>query len=128
MAIGIARKGYPNSGKYYTAGKNPGEGFDSVFNAFMEERGNAIPEAPRGIDAVRESWADYYVLVALEGKISDYVAEVPFRTIAFEWNIAAPDMSEGDESTRRAALEAAYKEIASRVRDLMEALQGEDAS
>lgn len=127
MALSIARKGYPKSGKYYTAGRNPGQEFDPVFREFMEAQGNSIPDTPRGIESVRESWHDYYVLIALEGTISNYTPEVPFRTIAFDWGLTAPDLSEEDD-TRRAALEASYKEIAARVRDLMEALHGEDAS
>lgn len=127
MALGIARKGYPKSGKYYTAGLNPAKELDPAFRTFMEERGTSIPEAPRGLDTVRESFQDYYVLIALQGTISDYVEEVPFRTIAFDWNLTAPRDSDNQEQ-RPAALEACYKEIAAKVRDLMEALQGEDAS
>jgi len=127
MALSIARKGYPKSGKYYTAGRKPGKELDPFFRDFMEEQGNSVPEAPRGIETVRESWQDYYVLVALEGTISDYLDEVPFRTIAFDWNLNAPDMAEPDDEKRRTALESCYREIASRVGDLMVALQGEDA-
>jgi len=128
MALSIARKGYPKSGKYYTAGLSPGEEFDPLLRDFMEAQGNSLPDAPRGIDTVLESWQDYYVLIALEGAINDYVAEVPFRTIAFEWNLAPPDLSETDDEKRRNALSSTYRELASKVRDFLEALQGEDAS
>lgn len=104
MALSIARKGYPKSGKYYTGGRHPAKEFDPLFRAFMEEHGNSIPEVPRGIESDRESWQDYYVLVALEGTISDYVAEVPFRTVALDWDVSMPDVKSLDEDQHRAAL------------------------
>lgn len=128
MAVSIARKGYPKSGKYYTAGKNPGKEFDPVFRAFMEDNGSGVPDELRGLDTVRQSWKDYYVLVALEGATMDYVDEIPFRTIAFDWGLSAPKLEGLDEQQRRGALEAVYKELAPKVSDLMESLQGEDAS
>lgn len=128
MAVSIARKGYPRSGKYYTAGRNPSEGLDPNFRKFMEDNANPTVDEPRGLEAVRESWKDYYVLVALEGEIKDYLDEVPFRTIAFEWGLSAPTLKGLDEQQSRAALEAVYKELAPQVRDLMVALQGDDAS
>ena len=128
MALSIARKGYPKSGKYYTAGLEPADDFEDDFRSFMEEHGNSIPELPRGVDAVRESWSDYYVLVTLEGRTEDYLAKVPFRTVALEWNLEAPEVGELDPEQRREAYANVYREIASRVRVLMETLQGEDAS
>lgn len=127
MAVSIGRKGYPKGGKYYTAGRIPAKEYDSTFRSFMDDHGNIVPEAPRGLDTVRESWKDYYVLIALEGAISDYVDEIPFRTIAFEWDLKAPELENLDEQGKRDALEEVYKQTASRVRDLMEALHGEDA-
>ena len=128
MAVSIARKGYPKSGKYYTAGIKPAKGLDPAFRKFMQDNGSPTSEEPRGLEAVRDSWKDYYVLVALEGATKDYLSEIPFRTIAFEWGLKAPALKGVDEAEGRAALEAVYKELAPKVRDLMVALQGDDAS
>ena len=128
MAQSIARKGYPKGGKYYTAGISPDEDFDPQLRSFMEDHGNSLPEAPRAIDWVPEAWNDYYVIVALEGKIEDYLAHVPFRTIAFEWDLDAPAREGMSEADHRGAIEASYKELASRIRGLMESLHGDDAS
>lgn len=129
MAMGIAAKGYADSGRYYTAGRSAAASFDPAFRSFMEERGHSMPEAPRGLDTVSGSWGDFYILVCLEGAVSDYLERVPFRTIAFEWDLTPPVVAEdASEDDRKQAYEDAYKLVAAKVRGLIEALQGEDAS
>ncbi len=133
MAMGIAAKGYPEGGRFYTAGRTPASEFDPAFREFMEERGHSLPpEGPRGLETVRDAWADFYVLICVEGAVGDYLDRVPFRTIAFEWNVAAPGLGRGEtdvsDEQRKKAYEAAYRVVASKVRGLIEALQGEDAS
>ena len=128
MALGIARKGYPNSGRYYTASLTPVASFDEQLQIFLDENGNALPGAPRGIEAVRDSWQDYYILICLEGRTEDYLANVPFRTIALEWKFTLPSFDELSAEERREAYQHIYQELTSKVRGLMETLQGEDAS
>ena len=131
MAAAIAKKAYPESGIYTSAGLHPIDELDPVFTAFMDERGIDLrgesPRSPRSIDDVQR-WSDFRVIVSLQGPIHDYVSDVPFRTVALEWDIPEPPGQEATEDEARARLEEIYKQLALEVRILMETLRGEEAS
>ena len=128
MAVSIARKHYSEYGNYYTASINPVSEVNPSLESFMTSHGHGVADKPRGVDVVKEMLGDYYVIVYLEGKSSDYDLVMPFRTIAFEWNLSCPtaDVS-GDETLDADSYEACYKEVSSQVRNLIVDLLGEES-
>ncbi|HSF19126.1 MAG TPA: phosphate signaling complex protein PhoU [Vicinamibacteria bacterium] len=129
MAAAIARKAYPESGRYKSAGLEPAERLDPGFVQFMEEQGMDMQDhRPQPIDWVPEEWSSFHVLVSLEGPIERYLPEVPFRTVALEWEVPPAPVAEASETERRERFEETFRLIAIEVRDLMETLRGEEAS
>lgn len=128
IAAAIAKKAYPESGIYTSAGLHPVDKLDPVCTTFMDERGIDLRgESPRSIHEVH-GWSDFRVIVSLQGPIHDYVSDVPFRTVALEWDIPEPPGKEATEAEARARLEEIYKQMALEIRILMETLRGEEAS
>jgi phosphate transport system protein len=128
MAEAIARKSFPNSGDYISAGKDPASALDDLVSEFMQERGfDMSAVAPRGFDLTRPELADQHVIVSLDGPLNRYLAAVPFHTIGLEWDL--PELIDNAEGTEtQHALETAYRELAVQIRDLMHLLRGEEAA
>ena len=121
IAAAIARKAFPDSGQYESAGWDPASRVDPELVAFMEKKGHDLHDAtPRKIEAGRDALADYHVVICLG---EDPFEGVPFHTVLLEWDLKSRDRAESSEH-----YEELYRGLASRVRELMETLQGEGAS
>lgn len=118
LAAAIASNNFSNSGVFATAGKASAAALDIRLVSFLEERGLSVAErGPRALSSLTSNdLAEQQVMVCLEGKINDYVDALPFHTAVQEWNL-------GDVAN----MEDSYREIAPRIRDLMELLRGEGA-
>jgi phosphate transport system protein len=129
LAVAIARKAYPMSGEYVSAEPQPTRALGKAVSQFMEERGLEVANlAPRSIDDMREAFSGFHVIVSLSGPVSNYVSQVPFRTVALEWDVGEPpDASASDEETVE-RLEQLYRQVVHEVRELMDTLRGEEAS
>jgi len=127
MAEAIARKNYPQSGAYSSAGQQAADSLDSHLVSFLEERGVSLGDArPKALDLAPAELADCHVVVSLEGPVKSYIEAIPFHTTALEWDVgAAPKGLEGEEARQR--YEALYREIALQLQDLMTILRGEEA-
>ena len=129
MAAAIARKAYPNSGVYSSAGRAPAKALDPRLIDFMDARGIGLDaQKPRGIEEISDSLGDFHVIVSLEGPIERYLPKVPFRTVVLEWDVPTPPPPGADPAEASARMEEIYKAIANEVRELMETLRGEEAS
>jgi len=125
MAEHIARKAYPESGKYTSAGWEPVEALRPELQAFMDAHGFDLRGAhPEKLSALHEDLADQHVIVDLIGQAREHLPEIPFHTALIRWNI--------DEDLRGATtteeFERLHNELAPKVRALMETLHGENAS
>jgi len=122
IAVAIGDKAFPASGDFSSAGLSNQPAEDALVG-FMEEAGHGIEERPEPpLDLGSIHWRDYDVIISLEGPVSEYVAEVPVGTVAFEWPIPArPDSADPDAHDRYRAM---YREISSRLHDLMETMRG----
>lgn len=127
MAEAIARKAFPNSGHYHSGGRQPAEAVDPQMARFLEEHGIDIAGAgPKLLELVPQELAANHVIVSLEGSVRSYIDEVPFHTVALEWD-AGPAPKGLDETQTRQRFEEMYREISLQIRDLMEVLRGEEA-
>lgn len=118
LAAHFASKAYPDSGTYQSAGYAPAAALDDRFVAFAAEKGlNLASAAPRALSEVEDLLSDFHFVIALGGDAKAHLTDVPFHTVVLQWGLAdARDP------------EAAYKDLASRIGDLLERLRGEDAS
>ena len=127
IAEAFARKQYPESGTYASAGRRAAEQLDPCAVTFLQNHGLfAAGAKPKALDTSHDALMAYHVVVSLEGQPKSYVANPPFHTSLLEWDIG-PIPGDVDEAQRMSRLEEAYRDIALQVRDLMEILHGEGA-
>ena len=125
IAQAVARKTFPNSGTYDSAGRRNGVDLKPGLLSFMEARG--LVQAPvqyQVLDPDVRKVAKYDVVVSLQGKARSYLPQQPFRTVFLDWDVGAlPEEPGGAENDERYL--DMYREITARIRDLMETLRGE---
>lgn len=127
IAEAVARKTFPNSGEYDSAGRrNSADLKTGLFN-FMEAHGLVLgPIETKVLEPEVDKAAKYDVVVSLQGPVSTYLPKQPFRTVFLDWDVGTPP--EGlDETETDERYTELYREITVRVRDLMETLRGEGA-
>ncbi|MGD2056040.1 MAG: phosphate signaling complex protein PhoU [Gammaproteobacteria bacterium] len=127
MAEAIARKYFPGSGVYTSAGRQPAASLHTAMTGFLEQHGIHLGDArPKALDMTPLELTTQHVIVSLQGPVKTYFEQVPFHTTPLEWDIE-PAPATDDTQQANKQLEAIYREIAVQVRDLMETLRGEGA-
>jgi phosphate transport system protein len=127
MAEAIARKSYPNSGRYSSAGQQPAAQVDQELVEFLDQRGLDLSRAqPKPLNFTNQELSEFHVIVSLDGPIESYFGTLPFHTTGLEWTLGTPlsDLS-GNQATGR--YEEVYRELSYHIRHLMELLRGEGA-
>ncbi len=127
MAEAIARKNYPQSGDYRSAGKDPADTIDQAMTQFLDRYGlDLSSRAPIPLELTPQELAHFHVIVGLQGSPESYFSSIPFHTTCLEWDLGEPPHGrEGEEAQRR--LEEIYRELTHQIRELVELLRGEGA-
>lgn len=113
-----ARRAYPKSGSYASAGWAPTDSLDSALVEYMDARGVDVgPAAPSMLEPFGSQPEHFHVIVVMSPHGRDHLTDVPYRTTVVEWSL--------DNDGRD--LEQLYKEIVVRVQDLMKTLAGPNA-
>ena len=129
LAEAIAKKIYSTSGIYSSAGRLPKEDLSPTLLTFMHQHGlGTYIGSPKPINFTLEELSKFHVIVSLSGAVKSYIPQVPFHTVAIEWDVGEIAFSELDELQIQHRLEEMYRNIALHVRDLMTILRGEGAS
>ena len=122
LAEAFARKAFPESGIYSSAGWEPAERIEPALVEFMNQYGLSVEdESTNLLESETHQLAKYHVIVGVEDGARDQISRLPYKTVFQDWGGQAPQEMSNE------ALEKAYKEITPRVRDLMETLRGEGA-
>jgi len=127
LAEAVARKTFPNSGEYESAGRINGVNPPSELVEFMETHGLAVGSLEtKALEPDVQNASKYDVIVSLQGPIGGYLPRQPFRTVFLDWDVGTvPEgVSHVEAEEHYTQL---YREISARVRDLMETLRGEGA-
>jgi phosphate transport system protein len=127
LAEALARRMYPNSGEYASAGAEPAADVDLLLLSFLENHGvESSGLKPQSIVAVDSRLADFKVVISLDKEVKEYLPQLPFHTSSLCWQMAAfdPDMS---DDKKRERLEEIYRELSVRLEDLMQLLIGPNA-
>lgn len=123
MAEALARKSFPGSGNYSSAGAAPASAVNAATAAFLHDKGLDLSGAtPSPIDFTDHELAEFHLVVSLDGAVREHIPQLPFHTLGLEWDIASLGDSPDEES-----LTAAYRELSTRIADLMQVLRGSDA-
>ena len=121
MAEFFAKKAFPESGRYFSAGLKPAEKFDPKFVSFMDSRGfDLIGMKPKSMDKLPKL-DNFDIIVGLQGPIKSRISRVPFHTSVLEWDVA-PLPSEIADDQIEEHLNNVHKTILVNIRILMETL------
>lgn len=122
MAEAIARKAFPDSGRYASAGLDPASKLNDHVVSYMEKLGVDLSKhRPRGLEVRHSILAEYHMVIGLGLDPAEYIPDPPFHTVLLAWEgIDCPASEE--------QCEAEYRKIANKIADLMEILHGPDAS
>ncbi len=127
MAEAFARKVFPESGRYASAGWKPAKSLDPACARFLDGNGLDVADLePTALDLPVEELGDYHVIVNLEHGQEAPLPGIPFHTVLVDWDVGPPPAGL-DQERKDALIEEAHKELTTRVRDLMETLRGEGA-
>ncbi|MCP4204402.1 MAG: phosphate signaling complex protein PhoU [bacterium] len=127
MAAAFARKAFPASGEYESAGWEPAEKVDMQCLHFLDRKNFSTRGLePRPMPATLEELAEFHLVIGLEPGTRERFEEVPFRTVVLEWDIGGYT-HDLDQERSQAMLKAAFKEIKHDMRELMETLRGDEA-
>jgi phosphate transport system protein len=127
IAEAIARKNFPESGRYISAGRQPAAALNPTMVEFLENHGVnlAVSAKPSAIDMTPLQLTTQHVIVSLQGPVKSYFDQIPFHTTPLEWDVGpAPESSDAAGIQR---LEELYRDMAVQIRDLMETLRGAGA-
>ena len=127
IAEAIARKAFPNSGEYSSAGWEPGEEVDPALVEFMERKGLSLELAlASNLPLGSHELNDYHVVVSLWDDVRERVPQTAWGTVFLQWDVGRCPMSlSGDEA--EAQLDDLHRRLAGEIEDLMVTLRGEDA-
>ena len=126
MAVAYARKAFPGSGRYSSAGFAPAAALDPRCAAFLDANGYGVEDLEPALwEETGEELAAHHVIVSFAGDIAERV-EIPFHTIFLEWEVSSPP-EDADDARAAELLAGKHREIGQRVRELMETLRGEGA-
>lgn len=118
LAEHFTRKAFPQSGRYRSAGWQATEDIDPAYQRFAQTVGIDLAKAwPASLTTVRDQLDEYHLIIGLDRQSRQQVGKLPFHTIMLVWDVDANSGPEG-----------VYRQLAPRVRELMEHLRGEQAS
>lgn len=115
LAESYARKAFPSSGEYQSAGVAPAAQLAEPWTKMMTEVGlDGRQLTPKSLDLTADELAGLHLIVGLGGDPHDWLETVPFHTVCLQWNVA-------DDPA------AALGELRGRIAELMELLRGPEA-
>ena len=122
VAEAYARKAFPESGRYASAGWDPAVSLDSALVEYLDGRGVDMRGAkPTPLTDVESAPEHYHVVVVFSPEARAHLGDVPYRTTVVEWSLpTGPDGA-------LLGYAQLYEEIVVRVQDLMKTLAGPDA-
>jgi phosphate transport system protein len=127
LAAALAKKAFPDSGHYDSAGFSAGDALAPEMEALATELSLDVDGVhPTPLDASRESLEKYHVIVCLTPDAEKHIPKIPYASALLTWKL--PRLSEpGSESNVDARLRELRKHLVSEIRDLMVLLRGDSA-
>jgi len=124
MAEAYARKAFPESGQYASAGWNPSAELDPGLAEFLDRNGIDVSgKVPRQLHPIHEETRHPHVVVALDPGAREHIPKIPFRTVFLEWDLGV-DLRSLPENLTEDQMDTLFKALAHKVRQLMQTLRG----
>ncbi len=124
MAEAIAKKSYPASAKFSSAGREAASEIDPMMVDYMSRNGlNMKGMTPKGVDTFAPDMASIDVIISLQGSVRDYPVDIPFHTAFLTWDVGAKPG--GDDKAKKEQYSALHRDISTFINDLMLMLRGE---
>jgi len=127
LAVALARKAFPASGRYSSAGYRAGENLAPELVALAEELSldlAGIDPTPLSTDP--KQLEQYHVIVALAPDVRRQLGQVPYATVLLEWQLPGlADVASGGAVAGRLREVSQY--LSNEISDLMVTMRGEDA-
>lgn len=127
LAVALARKAFPASGDYASAGFQAGDALAPELEGFADKLSLDITGlGPTQLKADREALEQYHVIVCLTPEACRHIPDVPYATVLLEWDLpklSSPDAG-GTLDTRLADI---AKRLGAEIRELMVTMRGEEA-
>ncbi len=119
----LARKAFPESGHYASAGYRPADELAPELLGLVGDLGIDVGDlSPTKFDA--SSLSQYHVVVWLNGDPSTHIGELPYETVLLRWEL--PKFA--DAANISTQLREISNALSAEIRDLMVMMRGEDAS
>jgi len=125
MAKGIGKSLASPRFSFYSAGINP-RPVDQKTVAFMKEKGIDISNQTSKYLNQIINLEDYQIFVSLCKEATNAFPPPPTKMISIQWEIEDPSRASGTEEQINAAYEHAYQVLDAHIRDLVEAILGND--
>ncbi len=120
IAEAIARRAFPESGEYSSAGWAPAESLAPGVAEQIQSKGLDLAALePSPLVASYDFLVDTHVIVSLGGDARKHLEEIPFKTIYLEWDLGTYDKNED--------LSPLFQGLSTKINALMETLQGPGA-
>lgn len=125
LAEAIARKSYPESGRYRSVGLKTAAALHPGMVSFMQEHGLEVGALDIASlqDLSQHDLVQHHIIVCLQGDISDYFPLIPFHTSVLQWNLGPVPDDDDIEGIKNI-----YRDLVLHISDLMVLLRGEGAS
>ncbi len=124
LAVMLARKAFPDSCVYHSAGIKPGESRASELGPIVRELGlDPGDHQPTLLNADTDALSRYHVLVWLNGDPRKHIPEMPYHTVLLVWDL--PKLADADGVSQR--LREIAQALSAEIRELVTLLRGEDA-
>jgi len=127
IAEAYARKAFPECGIFTSGGWDPANTIRPEVVPFFEAHGlDHQGLGPNPVPDLMSEPKHYHVIIGLDDKSGEMIGEIPFKSVFLNWDLGPCPFGEDDpEAMDR--LERIYRELATRLRELMETLRGPDA-
>ncbi len=124
MAEAFARKVFGECGVYTSGGWDPAESIRPEIVPFLREHGLALEGLePKAAPDLMAEPKHFHVIIGLDEKSKEMIGEFPYKSVFLNWDLGPCPLSENDPQAMD-RLAGIYREIASRLGDLMEILRG----
>ncbi len=125
LAEACAKKAFSESGSFSSAGWEPAQAIRAEVAAFFEAHDIPLDDVhPKRIPELRAEPRHFHVIIGLDEESREKLGELPYKTVFLHWDIGPCPFGEGG----MARAEEMYRDIASRLRELMSILRGVDAA
>jgi phosphate transport system protein len=119
LALAIARKNFPTAAQFRLAVPGKPQDYNSGLSEFLQEKGLAGEHlVTDSLASLQHDLGEFDVIIALQGKASDYIGLAPFHTTALRWDLS----KESDE------LLSQYRFLHENITGLIDLLAGEEAA